>query len=389
MSKSGKMIPTKMKNGIAKRGQTFSYVVRVPDTLTGKTKPRWVGGFKSVKEAKTARDKDRVAMSSGTFVNPSKMRMDDFLGAWIDTHGHNLKPSTESSYRGHIRLYLNPSIGSILVSDLRASHIQKMYVDLKKHGGTSGSELSGRTVQFTSAILGKALKHAVDVEGLISSNPSSKVPRPRNSPKTNQPYSPEQVKLIMEKLCQHRLMPLFRLATHSGARLGELLALTWSDVDFNAGTIVFSKNRLVVDRKSITQDSTKGGEGRRLITVDQTTLEVLKGHKHQQNVERLISGEEWFGSDNLFLNESGRPIDHGTPSKIFQKHRKELKLPTQRFHDLRHFHATQLLEAGIPLHVVAQRLGHRDPMVTATIYAHVTNQQAENVSEVFAKAVQR
>ena len=90
----------------------------------------------------------------------------------------------------------------------------------------------------------------------------------------------------------------------------------------------------------------------------------------------------------IFATELGSPIDYGTPTQLFTKVRKRLELPDQRFHDLRHFHATQLLRAGTPLQVVAQRLGQRDAMVTATTYAHVTSDQGENAAISFAKAVQ-
>jgi len=89
------------------------------------------------------------------------------------------------------------------------------------------------------------------------------------------------------------------------------------------------------------------------------------------------------------VNELGKPTNSSTPGQIFQRVREKLGLPSQRFHDLRHFHTTQLLQAGVPLHVVAQRLGHRDAMVTATIYAHVTSEQGENVSQVFSRAIDR
>ena len=378
-----------MKNGITKRGSSYSYVIRVPDPKTGKTKPRWVGGFKTEKEAKAARDKERVSISSGTYVNPTKITIGDFLEFWIETHSHTLKPSTEASYRGHIRLYLKPYLGTLLISDLRPTHIQKMYVDLKNHGGANGSELSSRTVQFTGSILTKALKHAVEIEGLMSTNPATRVPRPKSSPKTNQPYSPEQMKVFMSGISDHRLFALFRLAIYTGARLGEILALTWDDIDFNSGNLSISKNRVAVEGKSITQNSTKGGDGRRVVSLDIETLEILKIHKKQQAKERLLAGTNWLDTGNLFVDELGNPIGYGTPAHLFQRVRKRLALPEQRFHDLRHFHATQLLEAGVPLHVVAQRLGHKDAMVTATIYAHVTNQQAQNVSEVFAKTIER
>ena len=178
------------------------------------------------------------------------------------------------------------------------------------------------------------------------------------------------------------------LTANGGARLGEIIALRWTDIEFDELKLSISKNRVRIIGKSIEQNSTKGGEGRRLIPLDPETVEILRSHRHAQLKERLIAGSEWEESGHVFVNEFGHPIDYGTPSHIFQKYRKKLGIREQRFHDLRHFHATQLLRAGVPLHVVASRLGHRDAMVTATIYAHVTSDQAENASLIFAKAVE-
>jgi integrase len=377
-----------MKNGIAKRGKTYSYVIRVPDPVTGKTKPKWFGGFLTEQEAKVARDKARVTVNSGSYVNPTKMTLEEYLNHWVSIHSNSLKPKTAEDYKGMIARYITPHIGKIQLSQLRASDVQKFYIELSSGGGVDGSPLSARTVTYVGAILKKALAYAVEVEGLIPKNVASKVPMPKGTPKRNEPFTPNQIKQFLDGVRTHRLYPLFRLAIYTGARKGELLALKWTDLDFESGRIVFSKNRVVVRGVAIDQNSTKGGEGRRNIHIDPETLEILNQHRKNQFSERLKAGSEWKESGYIFVTEFGLPIDYGTPTQLFTKMIRRLGLPDQRFHDLRHFHATQLLRAGIPLHVVAQRLGHRDAMVTATTYAHVTADQAENASMIFAKAVE-
>lgn len=123
------------------------------------------------------------------------------------------------------------------------------------------------------------------------------------------------------------------------------------------------------------------------MVLDPETLEILRSLQKSQFAERLLVGSLWVESGHIFTDELGKPISSGLPSRAFQRYRKLLNLREQRFHDCRHFHATQLLRSGLPLHVVAQRLGHKDAMVTATIYAHVTSDQAENASVIFAKAM--
>lgn len=377
-----------MKNGITKRGKTYSYVIRVPDPSTGKTKPKWFGGFLSEQEAKKARDKARVTVANGTFVMPTKVTVEQYLTQWVEIHSGTLKPKTADDYKWLIQRYICPRLGNVQLNQLRPSTIQKFYIDLLNEGGHDGKPLSARTVTYVGAILKKALSYAVEVDGLIPTNVAAKVPMPKGDSKKNEPFTKAQMKTFLEEAKSHRLFALYRLAIYSGARKGELLALKWSDLDFDRGAIVISKNRVVVQGQAIDQNSTKGGEGRRNIHVDPETLEILNSHRKAQIAERLRAGSEWQETGYIFVTEFGLPIDYGTPTQLFTKIIKRVGLPDQRFHDLRHFHATQLLRAGTPLHVVAQRLGHRDAMVTATTYAHVTADQAENVSLVFAKAVE-
>ena len=85
----------KVKNGVAFTGKGWSYVLRVPDLATGKTKPQWVGGFDSEKSAKLARDKARVSLSNSNYVPPSKTTVGDYLTTWInDVHASQLKATT-------------------------------------------------------------------------------------------------------------------------------------------------------------------------------------------------------------------------------------------------------------------------------------------------------
>lgn len=377
-----------MKNGVEKRGKSYSFAIRIPDSKTGKTKLKKVGGFTSEQAAKVARAKALVAIAGGLYVEPSKITVDEFLHSWIDNHAHSLKPLSEESYRKNIDNYLVPHIGRIPLSQLRPTHIQKMYVDLFTTGGKNGTGLSARTVKYSGAVLSKALKNAVEVEGILSMNVATRVSPPKGPTKTLEPYSPLEMKMLLKGLSDHRLYALFRIAIYTGARLGEIISLRWSDIDMDGMKLSISKNRVRVVGKSIEQNSTKGGESRRVIQLDPETIEILKSHRKTQLQERLIAGSEWNETNQIFVNEFGNPIDNSTPSHIFQKHRRKLELREQRFHDLRHFHATQLLQAGVPLHVVAHRMGHRDAMVTATIYAHVTSDQAENASLIFAKAVE-
>jgi integrase len=378
----------KVKNGVAFTGRNWSYVLRVPDLATGKTKPQWVGGFDSEKSAKLARDKARVSLSSSTYVSPSKATVGEYLSTWInEVHASQLKATTLERYKQVINKHLIPELGAIKLQDLRASHVQALYTNLLTRPTATGEPLSPRTVELIGTVLKIAIKYAVNVDEVMAVNPANRVPLPKGKGSIPAPWSIQELNTFLDVARTHRLFFFFRLSAFTGARRGELLALKWSDFDGSAITI--SKNRLSVSKQVLVQNSTKGGtNGQRRVPLDRETIELFTAHRKRQLIERLALGEYWHDTGYVFTQENGLPIYPHTPSDLFKKLLKKAGLRPTRLHDQRHLHATELLRLGEPLHVVASRLGHRDAMVTATIYAHVSDQQAETASSTFANAVE-
>ena len=383
-----KPIKDQVKNGVVFTGKGWSYVLRVPDATTGKTKPQWVGGFDSEKSAKLARDKARVSLSSSTYVSPSKATVGEYLSTWInEVHASQLKATTLERYKQVINKHLIPELGAIKLQDLRASHVQALYTNLLTRPTATGEPLSPRTVELIGTVLKIAIKYAVNVDEVMAVNPANRVPLPKGKGSIPAPWSIQELNTFLDVARTHRLFFFFRLSAFTGARRGELLALKWSDFDGSAITI--SKNRLSVSKQVLVQNSTKGGtNGQRRVPLDRETIELFTAHRKRQLIERLALGEYWHDTGYVFTQENGLPIYPHTPSDLFKKLLKKAGLRPTRLHDQRHLHATELLRLGEPLHVVASRLGHRDAMVTATIYAHVSDQQAETASSTFANAVE-
>ena len=129
------------------------------------------------------------------------------------------------------------------------------------------------------------------------------------------------------------------------------------------------------------------------------TVQAFKEHRKRQNADRLAAGKEWKGADNkdndhVFTAAWGEPIHPDTVSSlmasVIARHNKvnsAATLPPARRHDLRHIHATTLLLAGVPVDVVAARLGHADPSITLRVYAHVINEQLVEAADIFAKQI--
>ena len=376
----------KVKNGIAFTGKSWSYVLRIPDPVTGRTKPKWVGGFDTEESALLARDEARVSLRKRTYVPPSERTVTEFIHTWLFTiHRQQLKPTSFHSYEKIVRNHIIPGLGPIKLSDLKPSDVQRFYGEVLAKTCENGRSLSPRTAQYAGAILKKALKYAVEVEGVLAFNPASRVPLPKSNPTIPTPWTFEELREFLEFSNSHRLSFFFRLSAYTGARRGELLALKWSDFDGKAITI--SKNRALAGKGVVEQNSTKGGKGgQRRVALDPETIQLFTEHRKRQIEERLLMGSSWIETGYVFVQENGEPLDIGTPTHLFGKLSKRAGLRTIRLHDLRHLHATELLRLGEPLHVVSDRLGHKDPMVTATIYAHVSNEQGESASNTFANA---
>ena len=116
-----------VSDGIAFTGKSWSYVLRVPDPITGKTKPKWVGGYDSQESALLARDEARVALRKRSYVAPTKITLGDFLDKWIEIHALKVKPTTLDSYRAPINNYLKPRLGSLKLQDLTPSDVERFY----------------------------------------------------------------------------------------------------------------------------------------------------------------------------------------------------------------------------------------------------------------------
>jgi len=134
------------------------------------------------------------------------------------------------------------------------------------------------------------------------------------------------------------------------------------------------------------EGSTKGGKSR-VVSLDAGTVAVLREHRARQLAERLRMGSLWVETDYVFVNEIGEPVHADTPSHVMPKLVRRAGVPPARLHDLRHMHATTLLLAGVPVHVVSDRLGHADPAITLRVYAHVIRDHTAEVGELFAAAV--
>jgi integrase len=368
------------KDGIAKRGSSYSYIVRVKDPETGISKQKWISGFATKEEARSARDKARTEARTGLFVSPTKVTVKEHFEAWWEIKKEKVKPTTAENYRFLLDRYILPKFGSQLLKDLTSVKIEKMLIDLIQDHSES-------TVRLVSIVLAQGLERAVK-DRLLPLNPAKGIERPKGKKRTVTPYTSSELKRLLKELESHRLFAFFRLLAYTGGRRGEILALRWSDLDPEKATLTISKNRTRLGKTVIEQDSTKGGDGKRIVQLDSETLRLMKDHRKRQIEERMKAGSLWQEGNFIFAQETGLPLDPSTPYHLFKKTAKRLGLRSESLHSIRHLHATELLNSGAGVHLVKDRLGHSDISTTLRIYAHIRPEQKQEVADLFARAIE-
>lgn len=261
-----------------------------------------------------------------------------------------------------------------------------VFKDLYEKGGKDGKALSPRTVEFARAVLRRALQDAV-LDRVIEVNPVVGTKRPRVLKPKHTTWTGAQARTFLEGLDEaDRWAPLWTLALATGMRRGELMALRWTDVDLEAGVVHVERSVTQVNQQRVYV--TPKNHERRDVTIDPRSAAALRGWRKAQMAERLAWGAAYQGGEDLlFTWEDGRPVLPDFATRTFGVLTTGLEVPRLKLHELRHTHATMLLRDGVPVHVVAKRLGHKDPSVTLNVYADAIPDDDGRAVETFAKAV--
>jgi integrase len=193
------------------------------------------------------------------------------------------------------------------------------------------------------------------------------------------------VSRFLEHVADDRLFALWRLAATSGMRRGELAAITWRALDLDGGRLEVSQ-QLVPTRGGVTFGPPKSARSRRTIALDAETVEALRRHRIAQLLERDFAGDAYVDSDLVFADELGGAIHSQRLTEWFGKHRKAAGIPSGSLHVLRHTAATIVLTSGVPVHIVAARLGDT-PQTVLSAYAHLLPQSDEIAAERVATAL--
>jgi integrase len=237
-----------------------------------------------------------------------------------------------------------------------------------------------RTVQYTRAVLRRALNQAVKW-GLVPRNVTGVVDPPKGERKEREFLSPDEVRTFLGALAGHRLEPLFVTAIALGLRKGKLLALRWRDGDLAGGKLSVRGTMQVIEGKPVVMD-TKTKESRRTIALPAMVARALSKQKVMQVDARLRAGMRWRQTEYVFTSTVGTPLGGRNLSTALDKILAGAGLPHIRFHDLRHLAASILLDGKrVRLKDVSALLGHSNTVVTQTIYEHLLDNSGRAVAD--------
>lgn len=234
--------------------------------------------------------------------------------------------------------------------------------------------LSALTVTYVHSVLKSALEHAVR-EDELPRNVARNVKTATRQPRRFRPLTAAEARQFLDAARADRLHALYVLALRTGLRKGELLGLHWDDLDLNTGTVAICRSLQRTRTGGLTVLHTKTRASGPRIALPTECVHSLKNRRESQQDERRVAGAAWSDGGLVFTTPTGGPLDPANLIRHFGRLLNRAELRRIRCHDLRHSTATLLLEQGVDLVVIKERLGHAHIGVTASVYAHVRLQR--------------
>jgi integrase len=323
--------------------------------------------------------------------------LDELFGGFMKAKRANKESTTLERYESLISLYLKPRLGSLRAGALKPFHLTNAYNDWTENG-RDGRRVSGRTVRHVHELLRNILRWGVRKE-LLTRNVAAFI-EDDDLPKTVRPRPIALTEVELRKLldeaknpssrskkrgylsAQPWFYPAVAFAAYTGARRGEVLALRWSDVNFELRSVTIARS--ITERMEF--KSTKNDKSR-TISMPEGLCSILNTYSAAQAEEKLFLGGAYQDEDLVFARADGSPVDPWNFGRAVLDCIKRAKVTPITLHGLRDTHASLCAQAGVPIEVVSQRLGHASIGVTVERYLHVYRSRDAEAADAFGRLV--
>lgn len=362
-----------MEGSIRKRGNTWYYSFELKK-IDGKRRRKEKGGFKTKKEAEKALRESLTEYEDSITVN-SNIDIKKLLDMWMsEVVNDRYKYSTVKLYERNIKLFLN-EFGNRKLSAITPAamqeYVNKLSLSMKQN-----------SVKSRVKPIKLSLEYAVYPLNLIKYNPLHGIKYSTDIRKQDYKaaINKEEVEKVYNYICNKRKAKnayklLFNTVLETGMRIGEALALTYKDIDLTKSTIDINKTQIAVSASKFKITKTKTASSNRTIKITEKLSSQIKEFKEYQ--------KKFICENNLnyvFVNENNKKILYNNIGVMYA----DIKYKTGicfHFHQLRHYNATALVEAGVNLKAVQYRLGHSTIQTTLQVYTHATDKMQEEAIE--------
>ncbi|MDR6124066.1 integrase [Bacillus sp. SLBN-46] len=376
-----------MRGTIKKDGTSWYVLYDLgKDPVTGKRKQKKKRGFRTKKDAEKYLSEQLNAIEKGTYFEPKDITFGEYLDYWLEKHAKpNTAVRTLEGYNYIIQQHLKPSLSNIQIAKLQPFHLQEYYSQKLENGKFDGTGLSAQSVKHHHRLIHKALKDAVKWLFLVR-NVAENVTPPKTTKTKMKIWDNEQLKIFLKAAKDSVYYTVYLTASYTGMRRGEVLGLRWQDVDFNNNIIFVRQALQEVKKVGLTFKEPKSGNSRS-ISITPTLAKELKKVYNQILVNKLSLGQMYTDLDLVFAQKNGKPIQPAELAKNYRKVVENSGLHYIRFHDLRHTHATLLLQQGVHPKIVSERLGHSTIGITMDTYTHVLPNMQKEAALQFDKLI--
>lgn len=350
------------------------------DPLTGKKKYTTKRGFRTQKEAKTALSRLELELQKTGMPTSTNTTFKEAAELWLESYKKTVKESSYSRTKIIFNKHIYPKFGNIKLSKINTAYCQKVVNDWSEKG-------TSKQYPLFINYMNKVFKYAINI-GLTSDNPTLNLIIPKPQIKTEKKlklYTKEQLELFLNEVSQeqnpyfkNRDYTLFRLLAFSGCRIGEILALTWDNINFKTHEMAIKKTVARSDKYYISE-TPKTKKSNRIIYLDEKTIKQLKFWKLEQRKYLFQLG--FTKANYLFTNDENSFTINQAVAERYNVYRERAGLPYIGLHGFRHTHASMLYEAGADHKEVQERMGHANIKTTMDTYTHITNSKKEETTQ--------